>query len=115
MFKAGLDVDDDIDLADNGQDMILAIVSRENERVDLNKTVTPSLSKGNVEQWLLELETIMKSSVKQVIDTSNMTIWQLEAIKGKTGFKSGKAKLFWPSLKLNGQGRLNLLWTIQIL
>jgi dynein heavy chain len=66
-----MDVDDDEDLAENGKDTILAIVSRENERVELIKTVSPSLSRGNVEQWLLELETSMKASVKQVIDTSN--------------------------------------------
>lgn len=37
-------------------DEIIAIVSRESERVDLVKSIYPHEYKGNVEQWLLELE-----------------------------------------------------------
>ena len=42
---------------------IVAMVSRENERVELIKTIYPHEYKGNVEQWLLELENQMKSSI----------------------------------------------------
>jgi dynein heavy chain len=43
---------------------ITAMFSGENERIEFVKKVIP---KGNVENWLLEVESIMRKSVKQVI------------------------------------------------
>jgi dynein heavy chain len=49
---------------------IIAIVSREHERVELIKSIFPQEHKGNVEVWLLELENMMKQSVQNVISES---------------------------------------------
>jgi dynein heavy chain len=46
-----------------GDEEIIAIVSREQERIELVKSIFPHDYKGNVEQWLLELEKQMKLSV----------------------------------------------------
>jgi hypothetical protein len=46
---------------------ITAMVSRELERVDFIKSIFPHDYKGNVEQWLLELEIQMKLSMQHVM------------------------------------------------
>mmetsp|Transcript_43575 Transcript_43575/g.42066 ORF Transcript_43575/g.42066 Transcript_43575/m.42066 type:complete len:189 (+) Transcript_43575:877-1443(+) len=51
-------------------DEIIGMISKESERVDLVKSIFPHDYKGNVECWLLELETQMKASMKSVIAKS---------------------------------------------
>jgi dynein heavy chain len=55
---------------EEGSEEILSIVSREHERVNLAKSIFPGDFKGNVEQWLLELETQMKLSMREVMTKS---------------------------------------------
>lgn len=43
------------------------MVSKEGEVIDFVKSIFPHQSRGNVEEWLLELENQMKASVQQVI------------------------------------------------
>ena len=42
-----------------------AMFSKENEEVKFTKTIDPSLAKGNVEKWLVEVEDVMLKSVKE--------------------------------------------------
>jgi len=51
-------------------DEIVSLVSRESEQVELTKSIFPHDYKGNVECWLLELETQMKASIQSVIASS---------------------------------------------
>ena len=58
------------DIFDTKSDEIIGLVSRELEQVDLVKSIFPHEYKGNVECWLLELETQMKAAMQQVIALS---------------------------------------------
>lgn len=46
---------------------IIGIASDFGEEFDLNEIVNTSSRRGHVEQWLADLETTMKNSVKEVI------------------------------------------------
>ena len=49
---------------------VLAMVSRESERVPLSRTFNPKSAAGNVERWLLDCEQIMRETLKHVIKQS---------------------------------------------
>ena len=49
------------------KDEILEIVSKEGEKVELVNSIFPHEYDGRVEEWLLELETQMKTGIKKVI------------------------------------------------
>ena len=49
---------------------IVAMISREGEKVDLVKSIFPHEYKGNVEMWLKELETQMKRAMVDVVANS---------------------------------------------
>ena len=59
---------------------IIEIVSKEGEKVDLVNPIMPHEYGGRVEQWLLELETQMRVSIKKVI-TDGMKDYPLMALE----------------------------------
>lgn len=72
-----LDFDDNLD--------IHKIISTEGETVDLSDVISTSAARGQVEKWLLELETNMRKSIrnitKQTIDAypiKERTTWVLD-------------------------------------
>ncbi|XP_034174982.2 dynein heavy chain at 36C [Osmia lignaria lignaria] len=64
---------------------VLAMRSTEDEEVDLVDTISTAAARGQVEKWLIELETIMRKSVRYVVEqailaypTKPRRIWVLE-------------------------------------
>lgn len=64
---------------------VLAMRSTEDEEVDLVDTISTSAARGQVEKWLIELESIMRKSVRHVVEqailaypTKPRRIWVLE-------------------------------------
>lgn len=64
---------------------VLAMRSTEGEEVDLLETISTSAARGQVEKWLVELETEMRKSVRHVVHqailaypTKLRTAWVLE-------------------------------------
>ncbi|ESO88893.1 hypothetical protein LOTGIDRAFT_125424 [Lottia gigantea] len=51
----------------NEEKVITAMESKEKERVDFPKTITPAESRGLVEKWLLQVEEAMKFSLRTVM------------------------------------------------
>lgn len=58
-------------------------MSREQERIDLVKNIYPHDYKGNVEEWLLELEKQMKLSVQHVLAESMEDFSKLKTNRSK--------------------------------
>ncbi|XP_053982409.1 dynein axonemal heavy chain 7 [Hylaeus volcanicus] len=64
---------------------VLAMTSTEDEEVDLVDIISTSAARGQVEKWLIELEAIMRRSVRHVVDqairaypTKPRKVWVLE-------------------------------------
>nr|XP_012148645.1 PREDICTED: dynein heavy chain 7, axonemal [Megachile rotundata] len=64
---------------------VLAMRSTEDEEVDLVDTISTAAARGQVEKWLIELEAIMRKSVRHVVEqailafpTKPRKIWVLE-------------------------------------
>ncbi|XP_055958183.1 dynein axonemal heavy chain 3 [Patella vulgata] len=51
----------------NEEKVIIAMESKEKERVDFPKTICPADSRGLVEKWLLQVEEVMKLSLRTVM------------------------------------------------
>jgi dynein heavy chain len=49
---------------------ILGMISKEDEQVPFNQNIYPYEYKGNVEQWLLEVENEMKSAMRTIMSES---------------------------------------------
>ena len=58
------------ELVFNDKTEIVGMISKEDEQVPFNQNIYPYEYKGNVEQWLLEVENEMKAAVKTIMTES---------------------------------------------
>lgn len=64
---------------------MVAMVSTEDEEVRLIETISTAAARGQVEKWLIELETVMRKSIRnevllaiQAYPTKSRKVWVLE-------------------------------------